>query len=107
MRAPQPGVPCAAKWRVSGARAVRKSMTVLGIDIGGTRLKAGCVDESGRILRSAAVTTPSSRDEFRPALIALASEVLKETTAPAAAGIGCKGIIDPATARIVVLPGTL
>lgn len=82
-------------------------MTVLGIDIGGTRLKAGCVDDNGRILTSAAVPTPSDREAFRSALVSLASEVLDGRLSPIAAGMGCKGIIDPATRRIVVLPGTL
>jgi glucokinase len=82
-------------------------MIVLGIDIGGTRIKAGCVDESGRIVTSAAVATPSNRDAFRSAIISLAFDVLKATPEPTAAGIGCKGIIDPETARIRVLPGTL
>ena len=36
-------------------------MTYLGIDIGGTRLKAGLVDENGRILRTALATSPASR----------------------------------------------
>jgi glucokinase len=82
-------------------------MTVLGIDIGGTRLKAGYVDESGRILASDTVPTPSNRETFRSALVSLASKVLNGRPSPIAAGMGCKGIIDPSTRRIVVLPGTL
>jgi glucokinase len=76
----------------------------LGIDIGGTRLKAGYVDASGRILRMATTTSPASRQALEGALPALVWQVLAGET-PAGAGFGCKGIIDPATTEVRTMPG--
>ena len=77
-------------------------MTVLGIDIGGTRIKTGLVGADGAIVVERAVRTPDTVDGFRTVL----GETL-ELGAAQAAGIGCKGIVDAADTRIVALPGTL
>ncbi len=76
----------------------------LGIDIGGTRLKCGLVNESGELLSSAETHSPASVDALRQALLTLVPQVLDGRT-PAAAGFGCKGIIDPRTTEVAVLPG--
>lgn len=78
----------------------------LGVDIGGTRLKAARVDSSGRVHASGEIPTPRSIDPFRAAL----AELIRNTAAGEeiqGAGIACKGIIDPATTRIVRQPGVL
>ncbi len=77
---------------------------VLGIDIGGTRIKAGLVDGEGKIVASRAVDTPVDPDSFRQSLLDLIACL---GGSPCAAGIGCKGIIDAATTTIASLPGTL
>ena len=76
----------------------------LGIDVGGTRLKAGLVDDSGAVLRSASTDTPSELQVFRKAVRQLAEQALGGAT-PAAAGFGCKGVVDRETTRIECLPG--
>ncbi len=77
-------------------------MPILGIDIGGTRLKAGLVDERGTLSGAMSVRTPASLSDFRAAMEQIV------TTLPAdAIGIGCKGIINSETTRVEVLPGTL
>src|SRR3974390_914494 len=76
----------------------------LGIDVGGTRLKAGLVDDSGAVLRSASTDTPSELEAFRTALRQLAEQALNGAQ-PAAAGFACKGIVDPESTRIECLPG--
>jgi glucokinase len=76
----------------------------LGIDIGGTRLKAGLVDEEGRVVRSKATTSPATRKGFEKTLPALIRQVLGED-APRGVGFGCKGIIDTATTTVRTLPG--
>ncbi|MBI5282525.1 MAG: ROK family protein [Candidatus Solibacter usitatus] len=76
----------------------------LGIDIGGTRLKAGLVDRTGRIERMAAAAAPKSREALEQALPALARQVL-DGAAPAGAGFGCKGIVDTNTAEVRTMPG--
>jgi glucokinase len=80
---------------------------LLGLDIGGTQIKAACVDESGAIVRSGRVNTPASLDDFRQAVRGLLRELLTPPDAVRAAGIGCKGIINPETTRVEVLPGTV
>ncbi len=81
-------------------------MTVLGLDIGGTGIKAGLVDSSGRILRSASAETPGDLDTLRGRLADLIGE-LAATGEPEAAGIAARGIINAATTRVEALPGAL
>jgi glucokinase len=76
----------------------------LGIDIGGTRLKAGLVDSEGRILRQAFSTLPASRAALLSTLPVLVNQVV-EGDAVLAAGFGCKGIIDRATTEVLTMPG--
>jgi glucokinase len=79
---------------------------LLGIDIGGTQIKGATVDETGAITQNLRVDTPASLDEFRQALPGLIRQ-LSAAAAVTAIGIGCKGIINPKTTRVEVLPGTL
>jgi glucokinase len=77
---------------------------IFAVDIGGTQIKAARVDEDGRILDSRKVATPQSLEAFR----ALARQLVTELGSGAASvGVGCKGIINPATTKVEVLPGTL
>lgn len=78
--------------------------TLLGIDIGGTRLKCGLVAETGEILRAMDTHSPASVDDLRQALLRIVPQVAGGQT-PAAVGFGCKGIIDPQTTEVLVLPG--
>ena len=80
---------------------------LLGIDIGGTQIKAATVDETGTVAQSLRVDTPLALDEFRQALPRLIRQLSASAAAVTAVGIGCKGIINPETTRVDVLPGTL
>jgi glucokinase len=82
-------------------------LVVLGIDIGGTQIKAGMVDEVGAILASRTVETPSDLEGFVPSLHDAIRWLLEATTLPAGVGVGCKGIINPDSTMVEVLPGTL
>lgn len=75
---------------------------VLGIDIGGTRIKAGLVAPDGSVVRSTAAPSPGDLAEFR---VCLRSLLTGFDARQAAAG--CKGIVHPVTTRIEVLPGTM
>jgi glucokinase len=77
-------------------------MRILGIDIGGTRLKAGLVDDAGQIACMTCTRTPSTLAGFREEMERIASERTVDGV-----GIGCKGIINSETTRVEVLPGTL
>jgi glucokinase len=76
--------------------------TYLGIDIGGTRVKCGVVEEGGRVARFAEAGTPASVDGLRAVLGGLVDEVGR---ASEGGGVGCKGIIDPLTTEVKVMPG--
>lgn len=82
-------------------------MVILGIDIGGSLVRAGMVDESGAILASRTIETPSDLDSFLPSLQDAIRWLLEVTALPAGVGVGCKGIIDPDSTRVEILPGTL
>jgi len=77
---------------------------LLGIDIGGTRLKAGLVTEEGKLAAARSVPTPIVAADFRAAVGELTAGWESEA---AAVGIGCKGVINPRTTRVETLPGTL
>ncbi|MEO7144100.1 MAG: ROK family protein [Bryobacteraceae bacterium] len=79
---------------------------ILGIDIGGTRVKAGLVNGNGLLARSASVATPATLDEFTAALHTLVLSVCAGDR-PEAAGVGCKGILHPSNTTVEVLPGTM
>jgi glucokinase len=82
-------------------------MVVLGIDIGGAQIRAGMVDESGAILASRTIATPADLDAFLPQLHEAIRWLLEATATPAGVGIGCKGIINPDSTTVEVLPGAL
>jgi glucokinase len=82
-------------------------MVVLGIDIGGAQIRAGMVDESGAILASRTIETPHDIETFLPQLHDAIRWLLEATSVPAGVGIGCKGIINPDSTQVEVLPGAL
>jgi glucokinase len=82
-------------------------MVVLGIDIGGTQIRAGMVDENGAILASRTIPTPNDLDGFLPSLHDAIRWLLEATALPAGVGVGCKGIINPDSTRIESLHGAL
>jgi glucokinase len=82
-------------------------MVVLGIDIGGASIKAGMVDEEGAILASRTIQTPGDLDSLLPSLHDAIRWLLEATSLPAGVGVGCKGVINPDSTQIEILPGPL
>ena len=82
-------------------------MVLLGIDIGGAQIKAGMVDEKGAILASRTIETPGDLDSFLPALHDAIRWLLEATALPAGVGVGCKGLINPDSTQVEILPGVL
>lgn len=80
-------------------------MAILGVDIGGTQIKAGLVSAEGELLKQGRIATPATLEVFArefPALVrSLGAGSLEGV------GIGCKGVIHPETTRVEVLPGTV
>lgn len=81
--------------------------TVLGIDIGGTQIKSATVNFRGKVITSQRIPTPQSLTDFNQAIKKLVDNLQPETATIRAAGVGCKGIIDPNTTEILALPGGL
>ena len=70
----------------------------IGIDIGGTSIKAGIVDENGTILVKDAVKTDARQERLAPDAAALAEQLLKQaglTTGDITGiGMGIPGTVD-------------
>ncbi len=76
----------------------------IGVDIGGTGIKAAIVGLNGELLDCAHAPSPRSI----PALRDFVQSVVKRAKTPVRGiGIGCKGIIDCASTRVKSLPGDL
>ena len=81
-------------------------MYYIGIDLGGTGIKAGIVDESGAILHKDSCPTGVERgyEAIVADMAALAKRVVEESGHTMdeikAVGIGLPGVIDPATHRV-------
>ncbi|HVI89569.1 MAG TPA: ROK family protein [Dongiaceae bacterium] len=80
-----------------GAKAV-----AIGIDIGGTAIKLGAVDENGRVLARGRV--PVYREipfqDFLSGLYAAVDDLINQVGRIEAIGIGVPGVPDPATGRL-------
>jgi glucokinase len=81
--------------------------TALGLDIGGTRIKAGIVNHAGRILKQEETGTPVSPDAFRRAVRQILDNLEIDLSLLAGVGIGCKGVIEYETTRVNFVPGHL
>ena len=66
----------------------------MGVDIGGTKVAAGVVDEAGRVLERSQVPTPSHDPEAVEDAIVGAVQRLRERHRVAAVGIGAAGWVD-------------
>ncbi|MFL6143842.1 MAG: ROK family protein [Labedaea sp.] len=83
--------------------------TVLAVDVGGTKIAAGIVDETGRILHGVGRPTPAGDAETTfAAVLAVMTEVLAAIPDPVeAAGIAAAGPVDLRTGRVspINIPG--
>ncbi|MBP6043263.1 MAG: ROK family glucokinase [Rhodoluna sp.] len=79
-------------------------MHAVGIDIGGTKIAAALVDESGQILREARVATPMGHgDEIVKAVVALVEE-LAAGESVIGVGVAAAGFIDAQQAKVLYAP---
>jgi glucokinase len=81
-------------------------MYILGIDIGGTRLKMARVDHDGTILNRRIHDTPTNLEDFSTTLTSQVGKLIHGSDGPLAVGIGCKGVIDTSSATVLRQPGT-
>jgi len=78
-------------------------MVYIGVDLGGTNIKAGVVDSDGQLIRQSSIPTayPRSTEEICDDIVMLSRHVLEQSgfsvNQVAGLGIGCPGIINPNT----------
>jgi glucokinase len=82
-------------------------MVVLGIDIGGSQIRAGMVTEDGALAAARTIETPGDLESFVDSLRDAIRWLLETTSLPAGVGVGCKGSIDPDSTLVTKLTGTL
>ncbi|MEU2793475.1 MULTISPECIES: ROK family glucokinase [unclassified Streptomyces] len=75
----------------------------IGVDIGGTKIAAGVVDEEGTILETCKVPTPQATDELTEA-IADAVRTISADHQVEAVGIGAAGYVDEKRATVLFAP---
>jgi glucokinase len=80
---------------------------VLGLDIGGTEIKAALVNSKGDIIASHRTPTAGTLSAFQETIRGLARQLHLKEVNIRGMGIGCKGIIDPHTTEVLALPGEL
>jgi glucokinase len=80
---------------------------VLGLDIGGTEIKAALVNSQGDIIASHRAPTPGTLSAFQESIQTLAGHLRLGEVTIRGVGVGCKGIVDPHTTEVLALPGEL
>lgn len=78
-------------------------MHSIGIDIGGTKIAGGLVDELGTVVRSERIATPAESGELEDALVGMI-EKLSEGERVVAAGVAAPGFIDAAQSVVYYTP---
>lgn len=78
----------------SSAEAESSQPLTIGMDIGGTNLRAGVITPAGQLIDSVSVPTPSTADGLEDALVG-AVRRLQDTYRIQAVGLAVAGFIDP------------
>jgi len=95
---------------MDASKSTRKERLYLGVDVGGTKIQASLVEESGAIVgRERAASPRNCRPEKIVASIEkIMAELLEKKGFQAgdltAAGVAVPGVVDPAKGRVVVTP---
>ena len=76
----------------------------IGVDIGGTKVAGGVVDETGQILARARVETPAKDAEAAEDAIVAVVEKLRSDFEIDAVGLGIAGFVDEARSRVYFSP---
>jgi glucokinase len=79
----------------------------IGVDIGGTKIAAGVVDEEGSILETVTVPTPPSAEGVVDAIAAAVKKVCAGGHTVEAVGVGAAGYVDDKRATVLFAPNIL
>ncbi len=77
-------------------------MRLIGIDLGGTAIKAGAVDEDGKILEHRSI--PTGLHDGAAAVIDRMAGLARDLGAESSVGVGSPGLIDHAGGRVLECP---
>lgn len=80
-----------------------ESLTI-GVDIGGTKIAAGLVDEGGRVLEQMREATPNRDPAAVEHVVAELIGKLRADHDVSAVGIGCAGLVDETRSRVLFAP---
>jgi len=76
----------------------------IGVDVGGTKIAAGVVNESGEILEEAGRSSPAKDSDAIEDAIADAVEALCKRHDVEAVGVGAAGFVDAARSTVLIAP---
>lgn len=76
----------------------------IGVDIGGTKIAAGVVDEDGAILSETREVTPATSAPAIASAVATAVQRLRQDHDVAAVGVGAAGFVDETRTTVVFAP---
>jgi glucokinase len=76
----------------------------IGIDVGGTKVAAGAVDDQGRIIEKLRRSTPSASPALTAAVIAEAATELLSRHEASAVGVGAAGFVNEAAGTVAFAP---
>ena len=100
-------VRCGEQLSLSGkatvvlTNGVEKSYYI-GVDLGGTYIKCGIVDEDGNIVEAGKSPTPDNYDDAAKEIARLADELAKKAgVTPLGVGVGSPGSIDGETGKVI------
>src|ERR1017187_3796501 len=100
----QPDSQASQPSRVRPARRGRSMVLTIGVDVGGTKVAAGVVDEKGQIVERLRRSTPAASPELTAAVIADAVNELLSRHEATAVGIGAAGFVDETRSTVVFAP---
>lgn len=92
--------------KLETARTPLEEIYAIGLDVGGTNLKGGLVDGTGKLRLALSEATPRSVEGFRKVAESFFAR-LSPNVSVRAIGIGCKGVVDTNTTMLVRSPGDL
>lgn len=93
-----------ATVRHRGLRSPVSRGLTIGVDIGGTQVKAGVVDPEGRVLDRCTLPTPTHTPEATEQAIAGVVERLRARRTVRAVGIGAAGFVDETRSTVLFSP---
>jgi glucokinase len=88
----------------AGAGAEKRTTLTIGVDIGGTKIAAGVVDEDGAIIASTRRDTPADDPMKTADVIADAVRELLARNEVGAIGLGAAGFVDAARSAVMFAP---